>query len=159
MTRRFVERSIHARSFVRSGRSPVRCRSAFTVRRRSASFRPRRSTRTKNAARSTGTTDIPSGIGARGARKRRRVSSLRARSRRNMEGGGGSEFGGFLVMNDGLVEILLAKVVAAEIEMRALVVRICSHQLLENLLLFRWIRIRAGLCRLNQHALTVRGFV
>src|SRR5215212_3290056 len=82
MTRRFETRSIHARSFTRSARRPVRWRSAFVSRRRRASFRPTRSTTTKNAERSARTVETPSGGSGRGVTNRSRVLSWSAWSGR-----------------------------------------------------------------------------
>ena len=62
-------------------------------------------------------------------------------------------------MGDGLIEVLLAKVITAEIEVCTLVVRISGNEFFEDLFLLSRIPVSSGFIRLNQHPFTIRGFV
>ena len=68
----------------------------------------------------------------------------------------GSEFRGFLVVRDGLLVFLLAEVVAAEIEERALIVRIGGNQLVEIFLLLDDFAVGGGLVDEDEQALAFR---
>src|SRR5271163_1701908 len=56
----------------------------------------------------------------------------------NVVGGGvaGGEFGRLLVVLDGLIEFLLAKIVVGQGELRALVIRVGGHKFFERVFLF-----------------------
>ena len=69
------------------------------------------------------------------------------------------EFGSFLVVADCLRHVLLAGVVAAQVEMSALVIWMGGHELIEQLFLFRGVAVGAGFISQDKQLLAVRRFV
>src|SRR5205085_5565890 len=82
---------------------------------------------------------------------------LSIRVTENVEGSGivGCDLRRLFIVSDGLIEVLLAKVITAEIEVCTLVVWISSNEFFEDLFLLGRISIGSGFIRLNQHPFTI----